>query len=303
MGSEERLLLRAIAQAPEEDTPRLAYADWLDEQGGEPAKARAEFIRLQVSLYRTPELLADPAAARLRAAELLDRYRAAWGLPTGLLQSRCVIRRGFVDELIAGGDWNAANDPAAVLKLLPHHPVRRLRLYGFRPGGPDVFEILEALDVPAFRRVRHLAVCGEQWIDELFGRLFGLEQFPELESLSLIGTGLTPRTVAVIARHPRLGGLHDLSISFAGAFWLNPRQHVWRGVRDDGAVALAESPLLGNLRELSLRATAVGPAGARALAASATLADLRRLVLTENPDIDRPGREALLARFGDRVYL
>jgi uncharacterized protein (TIGR02996 family) len=40
-------LLRAIAAAPDEDTPRLAYADWLDESGNSDAdRARAELLRI-----------------------------------------------------------------------------------------------------------------------------------------------------------------------------------------------------------------------------------------------------------------
>jgi len=55
--------LEAIAEAPDEDTPRLIYADWLMEQGD----PRGEFIRCQVELARMDE--ADP-----RYPELL-----AWG--------------------------------------------------------------------------------------------------------------------------------------------------------------------------------------------------------------------------------
>ena len=40
-------LLAAITANPDEDTPRLIYADWLQENG-EPD--RAEFIRLQCRL-------------------------------------------------------------------------------------------------------------------------------------------------------------------------------------------------------------------------------------------------------------
>ena len=40
-------LYRAILTAPEEDTPRLVYADWLDENG---QLNRAEFIRVQIEL-------------------------------------------------------------------------------------------------------------------------------------------------------------------------------------------------------------------------------------------------------------
>lgn len=40
--------LGAIREAPDDDTPRLVYADWLDEAGGDPA--HAELIRLQCRL-------------------------------------------------------------------------------------------------------------------------------------------------------------------------------------------------------------------------------------------------------------
>ena len=43
-------LLAAIREHPEEDTPRLAYAVWLDEQGGESNVARAEYIRLEIEI-------------------------------------------------------------------------------------------------------------------------------------------------------------------------------------------------------------------------------------------------------------
>ncbi len=45
--SEEQAFLDAIAASPFDDTPRLVYADWLDEHG-EPAKAA--YLRLVVSL-------------------------------------------------------------------------------------------------------------------------------------------------------------------------------------------------------------------------------------------------------------
>ena len=56
--------LHAILAAPDDDTPRLIYADWLEERGD----LRGEFIRLQVEL-------AEPGAAAqlpllVRAKEL-----------------------------------------------------------------------------------------------------------------------------------------------------------------------------------------------------------------------------------------
>src|SRR4051812_24308887 len=58
---EEAALLAAIAAHPEEDTPRLAYADWLDEHAGDlpdpaAARIRAEFIRVQCEINTLKDL-------------------------------------------------------------------------------------------------------------------------------------------------------------------------------------------------------------------------------------------------------
>ena len=49
--SDHDALLAAICDQPDEDTPRLAFADWLDEND-EPD--RAAFVRAQIELARTP---------------------------------------------------------------------------------------------------------------------------------------------------------------------------------------------------------------------------------------------------------
>src|SRR5215217_3370403 len=53
-------LLTAIGEHPEEDTPRLMYADWLEENG---QPERADFVRNQVELGRVG--LDDPARREL----------------------------------------------------------------------------------------------------------------------------------------------------------------------------------------------------------------------------------------------
>lgn len=54
MNSDGDALLRAILMRPAEDTPRLAYADWLDEHG---ESERAEFIRVQVEFERLRDVI------------------------------------------------------------------------------------------------------------------------------------------------------------------------------------------------------------------------------------------------------
>lgn len=45
-------LLRAVCEAPGDDLPRLAYADWLEEYGGQAGELVAEYIRRSIGLYR-----------------------------------------------------------------------------------------------------------------------------------------------------------------------------------------------------------------------------------------------------------
>ena len=47
--------LRAIAETPDDDLTRLAYADWLEENGEGDQFARAELIRVQCEAERLPE--------------------------------------------------------------------------------------------------------------------------------------------------------------------------------------------------------------------------------------------------------
>ena len=64
--------LGAIRERPDDDGPRLRCADWLDEQGGPADVARAEWIRIEVALARTPTI--DPRWSAL--SELKGRLRA-----------------------------------------------------------------------------------------------------------------------------------------------------------------------------------------------------------------------------------
>ncbi|WNG37175.1 TIGR02996 domain-containing protein [Archangium violaceum] len=62
--SEEQVLLRAVLDAPQEDAPRLAYADGCARWGDSD---RAEFIRVQCEL------------GRMNWGEPRGRARAAYG--------------------------------------------------------------------------------------------------------------------------------------------------------------------------------------------------------------------------------
>jgi uncharacterized protein (TIGR02996 family) len=80
--------ITAIEQKPDDDTPRLIYADWLDER----ADPRGEYLRVEVRLAKLPA--GDPAAPDLR--------RRLRGL------------RGRIDP-----DWLARFDQPRVLRANP----------------------------------------------------------------------------------------------------------------------------------------------------------------------------------------
>src|SRR5262245_9849748 len=86
--SDAPALLAAIRASPEDDAPRLVYADWLDEHG---QPERAEFIRIQCELARRAS-----KALRRREAELLTAHHDAFAdhLAAPGLQFR--FERGFI---------------------------------------------------------------------------------------------------------------------------------------------------------------------------------------------------------------
>jgi uncharacterized protein (TIGR02996 family) len=81
-------LLAAIRQLPDDDAPRLVYADWLDEHG---QPEQAEFIRVQCALARH-----DSPALRRREAELLAEYHDAFAGQFLAPGFRFRFNRGFI---------------------------------------------------------------------------------------------------------------------------------------------------------------------------------------------------------------
>jgi uncharacterized protein (TIGR02996 family) len=73
--TEREALLRAVCEQPDDDTPRLVFADWLQENGEE---ARAEFIRVQSEAARlaTDDDRLDGVIRR--DVELQQLYGSRW---------------------------------------------------------------------------------------------------------------------------------------------------------------------------------------------------------------------------------
>src|SRR5262249_3163249 len=85
-----------MRERPDDDLPRLIFADWLDEHG---QSERAEFIRLQCAVACGQDNVGRPLteAARKklteRAQELLEKHRGEW---EARLRARGASARGYV---------------------------------------------------------------------------------------------------------------------------------------------------------------------------------------------------------------
>jgi uncharacterized protein (TIGR02996 family) len=92
----EKSFLQAVCETPEDDAPRLVFADWLDDNGqGE----RAEFIRLQCRLAGMSGLEDGHAGLVRREKELLDAHGQKWSKPLTKFTIRVTFRRGFVEGM------------------------------------------------------------------------------------------------------------------------------------------------------------------------------------------------------------
>src|SRR5690242_5076711 len=76
--TQEEAFLQAICESPNDDVPRLVYADWLEENGGPDGADRAEFIRVQVERARLPADDPRQAALRQREERMAEGHAYGW---------------------------------------------------------------------------------------------------------------------------------------------------------------------------------------------------------------------------------
>ncbi len=155
--SDEAAFLRAAQAQPDDDTLRLVYADWLEEQGGEKFATQAAFVRLQVR--RSQLDVFDPNRAGLlqEEAKLVQKHKRDWngrihhalhrrGL-FGLIDSRRgLIRkwdyhRGMIARVSLPADGLAAH--AAFVASLG--PIQALEVAGWRAWSKDEAHAQEPL--------------------------------------------------------------------------------------------------------------------------------------------------------------
>jgi uncharacterized protein (TIGR02996 family) len=278
-------LLQAVIAEPEEEAPRLIYADWLDEQGQPEGVDRAAFIQVQIGLAHASEEAAVTRQLRKREQELWEAYKERWltHLPPHLRKREPRFHRGFLEELsLPPASW--AKHGA---KLFGQNPIYRVRLY----GRVDRNIIGDLVVIPDLTRIREvvLAECDIREPNSTLKVLFDTPFLSGLVRLDLSGSGVSTRELGALLESPVLGRLERLDLS---------RNRIGPG----GAQALAGSPQASSLRRLVLAGNPIGDAGGKALASSVHLETVESLDLSDI-ELDAKVWAALRDRFGERVVL
>jgi uncharacterized protein (TIGR02996 family) len=315
--TDEATLLAAVAATPDDDTPRLVYADWCDDHG---RPDRAEFVRVQCRLAAGSPTNDDYPDLLDRQEELVTRLTTFEPFPRPLSDTPLQVggygyaeyRRGFPDVLhwsFAGARGEVRRLLTALGKHLPATPARSLRVYGMEPD--DAVELVRSPVVAGLRGLT-LQVAGDDVAHDLDdgGEERGAPQdragtavtsalaaSPHLKHLRHLAVALelTDSSVAILAGAdlPNLTEL-NLNVSTASpqAVSALARAKWFPGLRvlrlrnrlgDAHLEAVAALPPLPHLHTLDLADNHFESAGLRALAASKSFPALAALDLSRNP--------------------
>ena len=249
--------LNAILDAPDDDAPRLLFADWLEERGDPD---RAEFIRVQIALARQPA--ADGAAAlRARQHVLQARHDAEWSGPVGGVAFAWDYGRGFIEAVEARAE--AFLDGAD--ELFRRAPVRRVRLHWDHSPSAAASLTPRLADCPALARLTGLDLSGNFLGSDGLQSLLASAWLTRLTSLDLRECRISDRGVRALALWPYLAQLTRLDLSHneigAAGVRLLARALEVRATGGDGP----------RLRSLPLQGNPLGEAGRRAVLSSPLL--------------------------------
>jgi uncharacterized protein (TIGR02996 family) len=258
-------LLAAIRADPADDTVRLVFADWLEENG-EPD--RAEFIRLQCDVARLPgdgseadallryvsegerKLLVwdrlDPVVAardraERRAEELLRANKAHWfGWANPPAYTAVRFARGFPDGVMVFGHEYFRAAQESILRAVP--------LTGLEIWFRFPEEASELVCPGGLRNLTHLRLIWntDLGVTEALQLIGESDQVGSVTSLELIFTQVdTEALVAALAAGRGWGRIRHLLVSFRTG------GHPGLGLSADQISALGAVPHLRGLTELS----------------------------------------------------
>jgi uncharacterized protein (TIGR02996 family) len=267
--SQADVFLEAILDNPDEDTPRLIYADWLDERGDPTSVARAEFIRIQCTLAKERRTAPRRETLETREQQLIEEYGGEWVRPIFRLLRSWDFHRGFIDEVGLWPDTFLAHTD----QLFRRAPIQHLRLVP-RVWPHAVFISISALaDIDQLQRLRSLDLSDNELESSDVRSLVVSEYLTGLTSLNLANNRIGVRGIRALAEAPLLAQLThlDLQNNHFGAPAIRALAEAL------GRLARASEGL--RLCKLDLRGNQLGNEGRRLINGSPLLRRVARPVL------------------------
>lgn len=330
--TERDALLHAVCENPEDDTPRLALADWLDEHGEDD---RAEFIRLQIELATMPDGKRKEKL-RTREEELLEAHREEWTAPLKEFEGNrtddyYVFRRGFVEAVGSDGEIMVEEGD----RLFALAPVREM-VFADEEEYEELAKCkwllrLHTLDMKGSGLSRYFdprPLIRSKYLANLTTLILaGEDDNGHLDSLGMQALAATKHLVKLerldLGHNWMFGPHHDPpeETKSRKALWkLGENKPALRelclrdtGLRDGEVSGLAYQSWVSRLRVLDLSRNGIADDGCRSLCESKFLANLERLDLTRNAQYDEAAgtstplspvaKRMLKKRFGKRVAL
>lgn len=277
--ADEQAFMAAILARPDDDTPRLVFADWLDERGTEDDRARAALIRAQCRAEALPKGSRERKKLEREANALIRAHGKRWAEPLTALRltDGHTYRRGFLD----GVTMSATTFASKAKKLFDAVPTLRAAHFVHAANELNRLTKCNYLSRLASVNVSEMCWCGSCPIHLDLEALFKCEKLDSLTRLNVSDDRMDAAGARKLAACKGLAKLTALDVSH------NP-------LGAAGVTAMLKGQNLKNLTELNLTACELGDVGIAALAKAKALPALRKLVMTAN-DVTPVGLAALIA--------
>jgi len=244
----DEAFMKAIIADPDDDTHRLVYADWLEDEGGDVD--RAALIRAQCAAERLPRGKARSALEK--EAKALIKANPAWVEPIrkARLGTKPVFRRGFLHGVTLPA-FRFVMEAKALFKAAP-----TLRSVIFPTPLNEIEELVKCRYLSRLTEadLSQFCQCGGCPIDTQILDVFACPHVGNLRYLRVSGNRINAAGARAIAASKRLRSLRELDLSE-------------NELGEEGAMALLEAGWLGRLTRLNLRENAIGARAAAALRA------------------------------------
>jgi uncharacterized protein (TIGR02996 family) len=294
---EREALLQTILDHPEDDVPRLVYADWQEEHG---QIAHAELIRVQCALADLSETETDQREQlQIRERELLQLPE----LIIGDIHAR--YDRGFITGL-----WitREASDRWHEETFSSQLPADRTLTFGYRINRTrslDEAWVKRFLEYPWTNRIDQLRIQGQVYLSPTIMKLFAQSMnLNRLRNLHITDAEIAIESFADFLLSPGIPFLNHIRVGewfaqgdSAPEIVMLPHPDVNEMIRQ-----IFSSPKVANWKRVQFFTPGIGEEGMTAILESPYLDRIEELGF-EYVLVSEPLTQGLQDRFGNRIRL